>query len=117
MGWGLKVKEDVAAGTLVIEYVGEIITEAQMRVRTLNFAECDAHSNNMPPSHPFRAVAVAVAVIVAEAHVDAETADSQRPRLLHHGDREWLLRGRQAQGKPEPLHQPLLRPQLRAGGE
>lgn len=32
MGWGLKVKEDVTAGTLVIEYVGEIITEKQMIV-------------------------------------------------------------------------------------
>ena len=30
MGWGLKAKEDVPAGTLVIEYIGEIITEAQM---------------------------------------------------------------------------------------
>lgn len=38
MGWGLKAKEDVEAGTLVIEYIGEIITEAQMSRRMTNQA-------------------------------------------------------------------------------
>jgi hypothetical protein len=39
MGWGLKAKEDVAAGSLVIEYIGEIITEAQMSRRMILQAE------------------------------------------------------------------------------
>jgi SET domain-containing protein len=33
MGWGLRALEDVPRGTLVIEYVGEVISETQMRVR------------------------------------------------------------------------------------
>lgn len=37
MGWGLRVREEVRAGTLVCEYVGEIITEAQMRVSVKRF--------------------------------------------------------------------------------
>lgn len=32
MGWGLRALEDVPEGTLIIEYVGEVISEAQMRV-------------------------------------------------------------------------------------
>ena len=32
MGWGLRVREDVPKGSLLIEYVGEIISEDQMRV-------------------------------------------------------------------------------------
>lgn len=32
MGWGLRVREDVSRGSLIIEYVGEIISEDQMRV-------------------------------------------------------------------------------------
>ena len=32
MGWGLRVREDVSKGSLIIEYVGEIISEDQMRV-------------------------------------------------------------------------------------
>lgn len=33
MGWGLRVREDVSKGSLIIEYVGEIISEDQMRER------------------------------------------------------------------------------------
>jgi SET domain-containing protein len=33
MGWGLRALEDVPRGALVIEYVGEVISEAQMKVR------------------------------------------------------------------------------------
>jgi hypothetical protein len=32
MGWGLRALEDVPEGTLVIEYIGEVISETQMRV-------------------------------------------------------------------------------------
>lgn len=35
MGWGLRAREDVKKGALIIEYVGEIISEDQMRV--INF--------------------------------------------------------------------------------
>ena len=52
MGWGLRVREEVRAGTLVCEYVGEIITEAQMRVSALTCStevytrvQCDYYRN------------------------------------------------------------------------
>ena len=32
MGWGLKTAEFVAKGTLVIEYLGDVINDEEMRV-------------------------------------------------------------------------------------
>ena len=46
MGWGLKAKEDVCAGTLVIEYMGEILTEAQMMRRMTLQAELTPHDRD-----------------------------------------------------------------------
>lgn len=36
MGWGLKAAEDIANGSLVIEYLGEIIDEKEMNLRMSN---------------------------------------------------------------------------------
>lgn len=45
MGWGLKTAEAVAKGTLVIEYVGEVINDATMQVSTLFIAlNCSTRS-------------------------------------------------------------------------
>ena len=46
MGWGLKAKENVSAGTLVIEYIGEIITEAQMSRRMIMQSELTPHDHD-----------------------------------------------------------------------
>lgn len=46
MGWGLKAKEFVSAGTLVIEYIGEVITEAQMNRRMILQSQLTPHDHD-----------------------------------------------------------------------
>jgi hypothetical protein len=46
MGWGLKAKEDVSVGSLVIEYIGEIVTEAQMIRRMKLQTELTPHDHD-----------------------------------------------------------------------
>jgi SET domain-containing protein len=37
MGWGARTVEPVTSGSLVIEYIGEVIDEAEMEVRDRRF--------------------------------------------------------------------------------
>ena len=47
MGWGLKTLEDLAAGQLVREYVGEVLTEAMLEARMAEHARTNPNDVNM----------------------------------------------------------------------
>ena len=71
MGWGLRTAEPVSRGSLVIEYIGEVVDESQMQVHR---APSFSHNHTLlhkelPPSLTTAHYCISNSLLLSHPHV------------------------------------------------